>query len=359
MISIIIPCYNEAKNLKLLVEKFIFFTKKYKFKLILVNNGSTDNSSEILRDLSKKYSFLNIITIQKNIGYGHGIMTGLKAAKTSTLAYTHADLQTPVEDIFKAYEKFQDYDPSKILVKGNRIKRAQEDSTLTKGLAWIVSFILGYKLKDINGQPKVFSKTFLDTFLDAPTDFSFDVYILYKAKVKNLDIHTIDVVFKDRLHGESKWANNIFNKYKTIGKYLISIHKMALLHYNEPNNLYKQLVKFILNGILNVGLFYIFYFIFLNFIFNYIIAALIAFILSFLSSFLINKLWIFRYDDYSYSKSILKYLITNILIITLNLILIFLFSEIFAISYKLAPLISSILCASLSFILCKTWIFKT
>ena len=249
-LSIIIPCYNESKNLNKLVSEFVPFTDEFNFELILVNNGSTDDSSEILDHLKIKHLFLNVVTIKKNIGYGHGIMIGLKAAKSDVLAYTHADLQTPIEDIFKAFQLYQKQSNQKRLIKGNRIKRANEDSILTKGLAWVVSIILGHRIEDINGQPKVFSKNFLDYCKDAPLDFSFDVFILYKARLNHVDIKTVDVIFKDRLHGESKWANNRWNKYKTIFKYLCSIHRMGINNYQDPKNLYRQVMRFTKSGII-------------------------------------------------------------------------------------------------------------
>ena len=81
--SIIVPCYNEEKNLNRLVEEFKknLIDKHYNVEVILVNNGSTDNSKEIMEQIEKKYKFIKIETVEVNQGYGFGILSGLKVAR--------------------------------------------------------------------------------------------------------------------------------------------------------------------------------------------------------------------------------------------------------------------------------------
>ena len=50
----------------------------------------------------KTYNFLTFVHIEKNIGYGHGIITGLNACETDFIGWTHADLQCKPEDVIKA-----------------------------------------------------------------------------------------------------------------------------------------------------------------------------------------------------------------------------------------------------------------
>ena len=77
-LSIIVPCYNEEKNIPLILEKFNSVIKNEKIEVILVNNGSTDNSSKILEKLLPKYSFVRTVLVPVNQGYGYGILQGLK-----------------------------------------------------------------------------------------------------------------------------------------------------------------------------------------------------------------------------------------------------------------------------------------
>jgi glycosyltransferase involved in cell wall biosynthesis len=74
--SLIIPCYNESKNLPKLLENCKNILKN-NIELILVNNGSFDNSNTVLKKLKKKNTKIHIVSIKKNVGYGHGILAGL------------------------------------------------------------------------------------------------------------------------------------------------------------------------------------------------------------------------------------------------------------------------------------------
>ena len=120
-LSIIIPCYNEAKNIPLVIEK-LNEADTVNFEVILVNNGSTDNTMDVLSNLScKKKISLKIINIKKNIGYGNGIMSGIRMAEGEIIAWTHSDLQTDPLDIINAFYTFhENLINKKSILKGKR-----------------------------------------------------------------------------------------------------------------------------------------------------------------------------------------------------------------------------------------------
>ncbi|MBI5698785.1 glycosyltransferase family 2 protein [Candidatus Saganbacteria bacterium] len=231
-LSIVLPCYNESRNLPMVLDRLRAFAGRYDFELILVDNGSTDETAAVLRALLAKSEnrFARSVRIESNIGYGDGIMTGLRAAHGQVLAYSHADIQTPPEDIFKAFQMIKDnnLDIDRVLIKGLRVNRQNDQQFLTKALGKIASLLLGYEMEDINGQPKLFSRGFLAGLKGAPTDFSFDVFVMYKARRQGLAIKTFPVDFGARLHGESKWATSLVSKYRTIFGYLKNIVRLSL-----------------------------------------------------------------------------------------------------------------------------------
>jgi glycosyltransferase involved in cell wall biosynthesis len=217
-LSIIVPCYNEAKNIPIILEKFSSALEGYSAELILVNNGSTDESGEVIRYQLQNplYGFARVVNISKNTGYGHGIISGLGAAKGDVLSWTHADLQTDPEDVVRAYKKFCKIAGNQnIFIKGRRVKRRFGDNAFTFGMSVIASFVLGKILYDINAQPKLFSRSFFEMMQSPPVDFSLDLYALYLAKKSGYKIHTIPVSFGERMHGESKWAFSFKSRYKT------------------------------------------------------------------------------------------------------------------------------------------------
>jgi glycosyltransferase involved in cell wall biosynthesis len=231
-LSIVIPCYNEEKNIPLILarlEKII--NDKENIEVVLVDNGSTDNTAVVLRQelTQEKYKFARVVTVQKNIGYGHGIMSGLRAANGNILAWTHADMQTDPADVIRAYDEFLKINkPDSTIIKGRRINRRFGSWAFTFGMSCIASTVLMKKLYDINAQPKLFAHSFLANMKNPPDDFSLDLYLLYQARQLNYNIQTIPVHFGKRIHGESRWAFSFSSRYKTILrsiKYIFALRK--------------------------------------------------------------------------------------------------------------------------------------
>lgn len=85
-LSIVVPCYNEEENIPLILERFEEIIEQKDIEVILVNNGSTDNSAQILADLLPKYSFVKTVLVEVNQGYGYGILQGLHMCRGSISA---------------------------------------------------------------------------------------------------------------------------------------------------------------------------------------------------------------------------------------------------------------------------------
>src|SRR3989338_6808111 len=131
-LSIIIPCYNEAMNLPLLLEQFFQAINRNDIEIIIVNNGSQDDSQDIIDRLLPNYPFAKCLKINHNQGYGFGIISGLKSAVGDYLAWTHADLQTSPVDVIKGFELMErSNNPKKTLVKGRRYGRSFGDNLFT------------------------------------------------------------------------------------------------------------------------------------------------------------------------------------------------------------------------------------
>ena len=166
MISLIIPCYNEEENLDKLLNKLDFLLKEFddeKIEIIIVNNGSNDNSHEILKKnelyLKNKISILNI---QKNKGYGDGIHQGINSSKGDVLCWFHADLQFDPIDAIRIFKKNKEIlSNGNVIIKGKRINRSLLDSFFTTGMSFFTYLLFRKNINDINAQPKIFSKSYL------------------------------------------------------------------------------------------------------------------------------------------------------------------------------------------------------
>lgn len=221
-VSLIIPCYNEAKSLPLLISRCGEVFKNTPVEVILVNNGSTDNSKKILSELTSQYPFMSVVTVEKNIGYGSGILAGLRVAKNDLLAWTHADMQTDPADILKGLVFLKTpKNNERVFVKGSRFGRPFLDVVFTVAMSFFETVFLQKVMWDINAQPTIFSRQFFETWKNPPEDFSLDLYAYYQAKVAGLTIKRFKVHFGERAHGVSHWNISWGAKMKFIKRTLI------------------------------------------------------------------------------------------------------------------------------------------
>lgn len=229
-LSIVIPCYNESEAIPSLVDQCRdSLSNNLNIEFIFVDNGSTDKTYDVLKlHLAKpQNSFGKLIKLEKNIGYGNGIIEGLRNASGVVYAWTHADLQTDPKDVINAYLKFEDsLKCNKCFVKGKRVNRNFFDSFFTFGMSIISTILLKKRLFDINAQPKMFNNIFFKELKNPPLDFSLDLFFYYKALSKNMQISTFPVYFKKRHSGVAKGGGTISGKLKLIKrtfKYIIEL----------------------------------------------------------------------------------------------------------------------------------------
>ena len=234
-LSIIIPCYNEDENIFFVFEKIEKLLENNKsVEVIIIDNGSTDHTHQkIVNSKLFKEKKINFLKIEKNIGYGHGIMTGVNIASGDYIGWCHADLQTEPIDILNAYIKNLNAIENELcVIKGLRKNRNFFDSMFTFGMSLFASIIFLKKINDINAQPKIFPKTFLNYLKDYPKDFSLDLYFIVMAKINDYKIINHDVIMKKRLYGQAKGGGSMKGKIKLIKRTFIYIIKLRIKLWN-------------------------------------------------------------------------------------------------------------------------------
>lgn len=220
-ISIVVPCYNEAENIPLILERFGEVIKTDEVEVILVNNGSTDNSAAVLEELLPKYPFAKTVLVPVNQGYGYGILQGLDSTQGEYIGWTHADMQTDPADVLKALEIIRESADKNIYVKGNRKGRPLFDQFFTWGMGFFETLYFRTPMDDINAQPNIFPREFYNSWENPPYDFSLDLYAVYMAKKAGMPVVRFPVLFPERIHGESKWNNEgLKSKWKFIKRTL-------------------------------------------------------------------------------------------------------------------------------------------
>lgn len=213
--SLVIPCYNEARNLPLLLERCQALVLHEGVEVVLVDNGSTDDSPAVLEALLPKFPGCRSIRVDVNQGYGYGILAGLNAARGDILGWTHADMQTDPMDAWDGLALFGP-NPELDFVKGRRYGRPIMDTVFTVGMSCFETALMARPMWDINAQPTLFTRRFFESWESPPHDFALDLYAYYQARVQGLNVHRFPVRFGLRAHGTSHWNVNWAAKKKFI-----------------------------------------------------------------------------------------------------------------------------------------------
>jgi glycosyltransferase involved in cell wall biosynthesis len=361
--SVVLPCYNEAENIPLLLTRVAALADRGDFELVLVNNGSTDATGDVIASAvrSGDYPFLRCVTVEKNRGYGDGIYQGLRTARGKILAFSHADIQTPPEDVFNAFDIVArgEIDLGRTLIKGFRTNRSSDKEFLTRWLGRVVRVLLGVDIRDVNGQPKVFDRAFLDSLRDPPADFSFDTYLLYRARLQGLDIRTFDVDFGERMHGSSKWASSFVARHRTILRYLTSIVGMAWRHRDESGNPVGELQRFLATGVLtNLVNYGIFLALLWGVGTSYLSASATGFLAGLGVGFFVNQSYTFRAAGSRTAAKMGRFLVVNTLSLGAHLSTIYVVTGGLGIPAELGQLMAIAVSTCINFGGCKLWVFS-
>jgi dolichol-phosphate mannosyltransferase len=120
-ISVVVPVYNEEKNLPILVPRLTEVLRGLgkPYEMVFVDDGSTDASRQVLKEMASEGSFIRIVGFKKNCGETAAGAAGLKEARGKVVITIDADLQNDPKDIPRMLEYLNDYD----MVTGWRQKR--------------------------------------------------------------------------------------------------------------------------------------------------------------------------------------------------------------------------------------------
>ena len=211
--GIVIPCFNEAGNLPNLIRECDFITEQGSFEFVLVNNGSSDNSEAILEKVCNPK--IRVINLIQNVGYGGGILTGLRELRTEYVGWIHADLQTDLRDSLIGLENLE-FD----FFKGIRLGRTKAERLFSTGMGIVCSILFRTWLVEINAQPTIMKKELYDSWLNPPSDFSLDLYSLLVAKKGKATILRFKLHFSKRTSGQSTWNFGFKSRMKMISRTL-------------------------------------------------------------------------------------------------------------------------------------------
>lgn len=216
-ISIIAPCFNEEGNLRNLHQRILnsFISTGINFELLLIDDGSTDSTWDVITDLSKT-GYVVGIKNSTNIGIFRSWKLGLTRASGDLVCLIDSDLQNPPEAIIKLLEKYQ-FENCHI-VQGTRSSiEWHRDSRYysSRGLNFLLNIFFNDSAKDNKSGFILTSKTILQDVLNFKKKYYFpNTFIRISARSKGYQISELETLFQPRKSGQSFLSNkSIFFTY--------------------------------------------------------------------------------------------------------------------------------------------------
>lgn len=206
-LSVFFPCYNEEKNIQNTVDKAIKILEKTakKWEIIIVNDGSKDNTAAVALKIQKQYPNIKIVTHNPNRGYGAAFKSGLYKAKYKWIAFTDSDGQFDFSEI-KNFIKAQQLTKADLVIGYYLGRKVSPIVVLTSKIWELIVFILfGLHVTDIDCGFKFVSKKVVDTIpkLEAERGAFISSEFLIKSKKAGFKITEIGVHHYPRTEGQA------------------------------------------------------------------------------------------------------------------------------------------------------------
>lgn len=209
-LTVLAPCYNEAKNLPELVSRLlnVFEKRAITGEIVLVDDASTDDTREVMQKLADEHSNITLVFHSRNGGIAKAWKSGLAAAKGEFVCLIDADLQNLPEDVWRLYReiKFTNAD----MVQGHRssIGRLKDSRyILSRGLNNFLNLVFGMKLRDNKSGFVIAPREVLLDALRFRGKYAYpNTFIAVSAHAKGYSIREVETLFQNRMMGVSYLA---------------------------------------------------------------------------------------------------------------------------------------------------------
>ena len=207
LLSVVAPCFNEAQNLRELVERLnrTFQRKSIVGEIVLVNDGSRDTTGSVIDELASRNSNVVAVHHPVNRGIEAAWRSGLQTARGVYVCFIDADLQHLPEDVYRLLREIQLSNAD--LVQGYRSSVGRLKNSryiLSKGLNFILNVMFGMNMRDNKCGFVISRKEVLEDILAHRYRYRyFQTFITVSATAKGYTTRSIETLFESRLLGES------------------------------------------------------------------------------------------------------------------------------------------------------------
>ncbi len=203
-LQILMPAHNEAKSLeKLVPEIHNNINNKIDYSIIICEDGSTDNTLEVIENLKKTFP-IKLITAKEKKGYSIAMLDGIKEAKADYLLIMDSDGQSNPEEIINFWSKRK----SANLINGHRVNRKDYmyRRIYSKVALLIYKFLFNVPLKDPSYAFIMMEKKVHDTLNNFKPEMPDGFFWEFNARAKNIGFtfYNLDIIHNERYFGETR-----------------------------------------------------------------------------------------------------------------------------------------------------------
>jgi glycosyltransferase involved in cell wall biosynthesis len=199
-----------------------FQSRNIDLELILVDNGSQDNTGQIIDDMIAEGLPIVKTLVKVNQGYGNGVLQGLRVAQGEHIGFICADGQVEARDVARIYEVLTASKTPKLV----KVRRRFRMDGLKRKIVSIVynigtaAMFGGLGSIDINGNPKIMPREYLERMNLKSKDWFLDAEVMIKAKELGLEIYELNVLAQMRGGGKSNvQSTTIWEFIKNLVRY--------------------------------------------------------------------------------------------------------------------------------------------
>jgi glycosyltransferase involved in cell wall biosynthesis len=206
-LSVFFPAYNDAPSLPGLLEKTVSVLEQHvtDYEVIVVNDGSYDNTAEVLRQLEARYRpRLRVVTHEQNRGYGGALRSGFAAARKDYVFYTDGDGQYDVGELPRLLELAL---PTTGLVNGYKLERHDPAHRVWIGNVYnfCARLLFRIRIRDIDCDYRLIRRDLLDKIRLTSTSGTICVELVRKLELSGCEVKEVGVHHYPRLHGRSQF----------------------------------------------------------------------------------------------------------------------------------------------------------
>jgi glycosyltransferase involved in cell wall biosynthesis len=235
-ISVFFPAYNDAPSLPALLARTFATLKQtgFEYEVIVVNDGSHDDTGAVLERLRGEYGErLRIVTHQVNRGYGGALRSGFEAARLDLVFYTDGDGQYDPGELPKLLELMK---PDIGLVNGYKLERHDPWHRILIGKIYnqFARFLFRIKIRDIDCDFRLIRRELLDDLRLTSTSGTICVELVRKIEISGCGVAEVGVHHYARQHGSSQFFRwrSLFRTFRQLIALYCSLVVAPRLHAN-------------------------------------------------------------------------------------------------------------------------------